>query len=201
MVRFPFISSSSRKGNPQSGAEESVTSSSAPSGGSRESSDVFAPVVDLTEQRLQDWRAGGVAVAGVAAVGGIRGGTTTNDGNSNDNDDDDDGGSSTGGYPIPANNPNRVGSGRVKSSSSPHASSTPNQLILLIERGQWAQATQRALSHEHEVKQLVKLRKTTKNSPSTSSATGADGSSEEKSGGIAIAGGGAGGGKRHLQIR
>lgn len=38
-------------------------------------------------------------------------------------------------------------------------------LILLIEQGQWNAASQRAISHPHEVRQLVKLRKTTKNAP------------------------------------
>ena len=60
--------------------------------------------------------------------------------------------------------------------SSSSSSSSPNQLILLIERGQWNAATQRATTHEHEVRQLVKLRKTTKNTASSSSATAADGS-------------------------
>ena len=51
--------------------------------------------------------------------------------------------------PSPRNNPNS------------HASTSPNDLILLIERGKWADATERARTHENEVRQLVKLRKTT----------------------------------------
>ena len=60
------------------------------------------------------------------------------------------------------------------------SSSSPNQLILLIERGQWNAATQRATTHEHEVKQLVKLRKTTKNSPPSTSTTAAASASDNK---------------------
>eukprot|EP00581_Thalassiosira_minuscula_P009944 CAMPEP_0183709466 /NCGR_PEP_ID=MMETSP0737-20130205/5506_1 /TAXON_ID=385413 /ORGANISM="Thalassiosira miniscula, Strain CCMP1093" /LENGTH=962 /DNA_ID=CAMNT_0025937581 /DNA_START=179 /DNA_END=3067 /DNA_ORIENTATION=+ len=168
-----FFSRRSAK-NPQSGAN-SFSSSSAQSESQDSQSDANVPTVNLTEQRLQDWRAGGVSVG--------------NDGSH--------GGSSGGSFPA----------GSAKGGTPPRNYTTsPNNLILLIERGDWAAATQRAHSHEHEVKQLVKLRKTTKNAqPSSSMATntGAD-SSPGGSAGAAVGGGAprssGGSSRRNLQI-
>jgi hypothetical protein len=58
-----------------------------------------------------------------------------------------------------------------KSVSAPSSKGVTN-LILLIEQSKWSTASQRAVSHPHEVKQLVKLRKTTKSSSGGSSMGG-----------------------------
>ena len=129
--------------NPQSGANSVSSSSGGKSSdeygthGSESSDNV--PTVNLTEQRLQDWKAGGVL------MGGANGGNPTP-------------------YAAGGNSNNNVNAATHsnKPKSSPPASTSPNQLILLIERGDWNGAIQRAATHEHEVRQLVKLRKTTK---------------------------------------
>lgn len=54
----------------------------------------------------------------------------------------------------------------------PSSSKGVTNLILLIEQSKWNAASQRALTHPHEVKQLVKLRKTTKSISSGSSMGG-----------------------------
>lgn len=46
----------------------------------------------------------------------------------------------------------------------PNSNKGVTNLILLIEKSQWNAAAQRAITHPHEVKQLVKLRKTTRSS-------------------------------------
>ena len=159
--------SSSRKSsakNPQSGCANSFSSSSAgntnednTSGGNdyNNESDSNVPTVNLTEQRLQDWKAGGILV-----------GNLNNNGNPNPYATSS---SQQGGIGAPPSS-GLISNGAQKQQQPRISSSSPNQLILLIERGQWNAATQRAITHEHEVKQLVKLRKTTKNSPPSSTA-------------------------------
>ncbi|KAL7438891.1 hypothetical protein ACHAXH_006069 [Discostella pseudostelligera] len=151
--------------NPQSGCANSVSSSSA--GGQSESHQSLesldlqqhqqaVPTVNLAERRLQEWKNAGNGTTRTATIP-----------------------SPSGGPPPPSPPPPRrrgVGfspSTAVKQQqhnqppaqaaapSQQHASSSPNNLILLIERGQWAAASERAKSHPQEVKQLAKLRKTT----------------------------------------
>ena len=73
-------------------------------------------------------------------------------------------------------------------SSSPTKKSSSKgvtNLILLIEQGQWTAASERAISHPHEVRQLVKLRKTTKNPP-TANNTAASNNSKSGGGGANV---------------
>ena len=135
-----FGRSKNRDKNPQSGADES--SSASVTTGSAISDDANVPTVNLTEQRLQDWRAG--SLPGSEAGGALNGG------------------GGTGGGGRTAASQQKQQHNNVSSSPHRNYTTSPNTLILLIERGEWAAATQRAMSHEHEVKQLVKLRKITK---------------------------------------
>eukprot|EP00571_Detonula_confervacea_P004889 CAMPEP_0172318328 /NCGR_PEP_ID=MMETSP1058-20130122/34573_1 /TAXON_ID=83371 /ORGANISM="Detonula confervacea, Strain CCMP 353" /LENGTH=1062 /DNA_ID=CAMNT_0013033141 /DNA_START=174 /DNA_END=3362 /DNA_ORIENTATION=+ len=156
--------------NPQSGCANSFSSSSGQSE-SQESSDINVPTVNLTEQRLLDWKAGG---------GGSASGA---------------GGSSAGFMPLGGGAAATNGSGGTNNNNSSgiispprnYTSSSPNNLILLIERGQWAAASQRAQSHPHEVRQLVKLRKTTKSAHSVAAVGGAPSSSASASDSLAAA--------------
>ena len=152
--------------NPQSGAN-SFSSSSAQSESQGSQSDVIVPIVNLTEQRLLDWKAGGLTVDDDNGGAGVVGGGGAAVGVAN-------GGGANGAA-------NGVGTNGWKNSASPPRihSTSPNNLILLIERCQWAAASQRAQTHEHEVKQLVKLRKTTKNAHVGSSSSSASSSSSK----------------------
>jgi hypothetical protein len=172
-----FFHRSSSK-NPQSASNSYSSSGSGGRGeGHSESQlsldDDNVPTVNLTERRLRDWKnnngvvttttigvgsgdgsgagepfpAGGV-VSNIPLTAAYRGGGgEKGDNKSNIHVD------FISPIPPPRNNPKN------------YACSSPNNLILLIERGKWAAATERARSHDHEVRQLVKLRKTTKNAP------------------------------------
>ncbi|KAL3808056.1 hypothetical protein ACHAXA_007998 [Cyclostephanos tholiformis] len=172
---FQRISSSK---NPQSASNSYSSSGSGGRGeGNSESQlsldDDLVPTVNLTERRLRDWKNNnGLATTTVIGVDG-----------SNDSGVSEP--CSAGGVPgnIPLMGAYRGGGGgkggnksnihvdfanptpSPRNNSNNYASSSPNNLILLIERGKWAAATERARTHDHEVRQLVKLRKTTKNAP------------------------------------
>ncbi|KAL9179664.1 hypothetical protein ACHAXT_008954 [Thalassiosira profunda] len=183
-----FFRKSSSARNPQSGQGECSHSSSSAAdrtSGSQES-DPNVPVVNLTqglgEQRLADWRATAGGGTNSNNLSGAAGGS---------------GGSASGANNNVTFAGGTAGGGRGAPTPRPHASS-PNNLILLIERGRWAEAARRAASHEHEVRQLVKLRKTTKHRERSGGGggeerahTGADGAGSSGSGGGSSAGGSA----------
>jgi len=112
--------------------------------------------VNLTTQRLQDWKA--FLPNGGAPVGG---GEVQNYFSSSS--------SAAAAAAAAVASSQYGGKGQQHPPSSSSSSSSSNRgvsnLILLIEQGQWNAASQRAISHPHEVRQLVKLRKTTKNAP------------------------------------
>lgn len=100
--------------------------------------------INLTDQRLNEWRNEGPAnniptVRGASAEG------------------------KNVSFPDTQLHPQK----RTTSSSKPPSSGVTN-LILLIEQSKWTEASLRAQTHPHEVKQLVKLRKTTKSSGGSS---------------------------------
>jgi len=128
--------------NPQSGASYSNSSSSRASGGTL-SDDGAAVPINLTDQRLNDW---------------------TNDGPANNTSTVR--GASTDGKNVSFPNTQLHPQKRTTSSRPP--SSGVTNLILLIEQSKWTEASLRAQTHPHEVKQLVKLRKTTKSSGGSS---------------------------------
>ena len=186
---FHRSSSASSSKNPQSASNSSYSPSTGQSGSHSSFDDDNVPIVNLTERRLRDWKinsssGGGDAASPVSggsatlprgtAVGGSRGNLGTA-GNNVRFDNSTGGGGGGGSGPSSTNTtgiPTHNRAGQAGSSSS------PNNLILLIERGQWAAATDRARTHDHEVRQLVKLRKTTKNLPppiSTDAAVGGGG--------------------------
>ena len=128
-----------------------ISSSSRGTGGTQHSDDAAAVPINLTDQRLDDWR---------------------NDGPTANNTTLADGGtSSSAGKNVSFPNAHHAHPQRVTASTSKPSSGVTN-LILLIEQSKWAEASERALTHPHEVKQLVKLRKTTKSTSSGSSAIG-----------------------------
>lgn len=120
------------------------SSSSRGTGGTQHSDDGAAIPINLTDQRLNDWRNDGPAHN--TAVPSTSAGKNVS-------------------FPSAHSHPQRG------PSSKPPSSGVTN-LILLIEQSKWAEASQRARTHPHEVKQLVKLRKTTKSSSGGSSSMG-----------------------------
>eukprot|EP00984_Skeletonema_dohrnii_P003029 scaffold1017_cov95-Skeletonema_dohrnii-CCMP3373.AAC.3 len=142
----------SPKNNPST-TSESISESQSQTSSNNDSSSGAIPV-NLTTQRLQDWKA--FLPNGAPAVAGGE---------------------------VQNSSPVGVGKQLVVGAPSPKSNSSRGvtNLILLIEQGQWNAASQRAISHPHEVRQLVKLRKTTKNAPpppstSPTAATSAGGS-------------------------
>ena len=128
-----------------------ISSSSRGTGGTQHSDDAAAVPINLTDQRLNDWRNDGPATNNAAVAGG--------------------GTSAAAGKNVSFPNAHHAHPQRVAASTSKPSSGVTN-LILLIEQSKWAEASQRALTHPHEVKQLVKLRKTTKSSSGGSSSVG-----------------------------
>jgi hypothetical protein len=124
-----------------------ISSSSRGTGGTQHSDDGAAVHINLTDQRLNDWRNDGPTSNTAAAAG------TSNAAGRN------------------VSFPNNHAHPQRKPSSKPPSSGVTN-LILLIEQSKWTEASQRAQTHPHEVKQLVKLRKTTKSTSGISSSVG-----------------------------
>lgn len=199
---FHRSSSANSSKNPQSASNSSYSPSTGQSGSHSSFDDDNVPIVNLTERRLRDWKinsstsngsgGGGNASSSVSggsttlprgtAVGGSRGNLGTAGNNVRfDNASGGGGGGGSGPSSTATGVPTHNRAGQAGNSSS----SSPNNLILLIERGQWAAATDRARTHDHEVRQLVKLRKTTKNLPpsiSTDAAVGGGGASSAPGG-------------------
>ena len=158
-----------RNRNPQSGANSFSTGSS----GQESAESDNLPTVNLTGQH--DAVAGGADQG--AAGGGSSGGGAGYAGHytsglsqrrldrwSGQQARQDGGAAGAGtGSSVPQPPPSR---GREPVQQSPRSTS-PNNLILLIERGEWNAAAARATSHPDEVRQLVKLRKTTRNASVT----------------------------------
>ena len=188
---FHRSSSASSSKNPQSASNSSYSPSTGQSGSHSSFDDDNVPIVNLTERRIQDWKmnsstsndgSGGGGNAALPVSGGVgstslpRGSRGSNLGSVGNNVRFDNATGGGGSGPSSSTNtgiPTHNRAGQAGSSSS-----SPNNLILLIERGQWAAATERARTHDHEVRQLVKLRKTTKNLPppiSTDAAVGGGG--------------------------
>eukprot|EP00804_Cyclotella_cryptica_P027407 CCRYP_008829-RD/>CCRYP_008829-RD protein AED:0.09 eAED:0.09 QI:2581/1/1/1/0.57/0.5/8/904/1000 len=129
--------------NPQSGASYSSSSR-----GTQSSDDGVAVAINLTEQRLMDW------TNDTRPTTKATGGATLTTGKSVT-------------FPHTYQQPNPQ-----RRNIAPSSSKGVTNLILLIEQSNWVAASQRALTHPHEVKQLVKLRKTTKSTSSGSSMGG-----------------------------